>query len=175
MIWLAPTAVITGDVTVGDESSVWHHAVLRGDMDAIVVGKQTNIQDNCVVHTDEGFPTRIGNRVVVGHGAIVHGCVIEDECTVGMGAIVMTGAHVGTQSYIGGGAVLTEGMKVPPRSIVLGVPAKVVKPASPEHLQRIERGWRGYVEIARQQLPAWPPMVGDPAHRVTKGPGVHKG
>lgn len=170
MIWVAPTAVIAGDVTIGDESSVWHHAVLRGDLDAIVIGKQSNVQDNCVVHVDEGQPARIGDRVVVGHGAIVHGCTIEDECTIGMGAILMTGAHIGSQSYVGGGAVVTENMKVPPRSIVLGVPAKVVKPASEEHLRRIQRGWSGYVELAKRQLPAWEPMRGNPEDRVRGTP-----
>lgn len=166
MIWLAPTAVIAGDVTIGDESSVWHHAVLRGDEDAVVIGRQSNIQDNCVVHVDKGFPTRIGDRVVVGHGAIVHGCTVEDEVTVGMGAVLMTGCHVGTQSFVGGGAVVTEGMNVPARSIVVGVPAKVVKQAGPEHLERIQSGWKTYLALARAQLPGWPPMKGDPAHRV---------
>lgn len=161
-----------GDVTVGDESSVWPNAVLRGDMDAIVIGRQSNIQDNCTVHCDEGFPARIGDRVVVGHGAIVHGATIEDEVTVGMGAIVMTGAHVGAGSYIGGGAVLTENLKVPPRSVVVGVPAKVIKATTEELVARTRRGALGYVEAARQQLPAWPPLRGDPEHRVRRAGGV---
>lgn len=168
MIWVAPSAVIVGDVTIGEESSVWHHAVLRGDLDAIEVGEATNIQEHCVVHVDEGRPARIGSRVVVGHGAIVHGCTIEDECTIGMGAIVMTGARIGTQSFVGGGAVVTEGMEVPPRSIVLGVPARVAKPAAQEHLARIERGWRGYVELARAQMPARPALKGSPERRVRR-------
>ena len=168
MIWVAPTAVIVGDVTIGDQSSVWHHAVLRGDDDAIVVGRQSNVQDNCVVHADRDFPARIGDRVVVGHGAIVHGCTIEDECTVGMGSVVMTGAHIGTNSYIGGGAVVPEGMKVPPRSIVLGVPAKVVKQATDEHVARIRRGVEAYLKLAPAQLPAWPAMQGNPEHRVER-------
>jgi carbonic anhydrase/acetyltransferase-like protein (isoleucine patch superfamily) len=167
-IWVAPTAVIAGDVSIGEGSSVWHHAVLRGDMDAIRIGAQSNVQDNAVVHTDEGMPATIGDRVVVGHGAIVHACTIGDEVTVGMGAIVMSGAQVGAGSYIGGGAVLTEGMVVPPRSIVVGVPAKVLKPATEEHVARTRRGALGYVEAARQQLPAWPPMVGDPALRLRR-------
>lgn len=161
-----------GDVTVGDESSVWPNAVLRGDMDAIVIGRQSNIQDNCTVHCDEGFPARIGDRVVVGHGAIVHGATIEDEVTVGMGAIVMTGAHVGAGSYIGGGAVLTENFQVPPRSVVVGVPAKVIKATTEELVARTRRGALGYVEAARQQLPAWPPLLGDPEHRVRRAGGV---
>jgi carbonic anhydrase/acetyltransferase-like protein (isoleucine patch superfamily) len=168
MIWVAPTAVIAGDVTIGDESSVWHHAVLRGDEDAIVIGKQSNIQDNCVVHVDLGMPTRIGDRVVVGHGAIVHGCTIEDEVTVGMGSIVMTGAHIGSQSFLGGGTVVPEGMKIPPRSIVVGVPAKVIKPATDEHVRRITDGARTYVGLARAQLPSWPPMQGRAEDRVKR-------
>ncbi|HEV8359134.1 MAG TPA: gamma carbonic anhydrase family protein [Candidatus Thermoplasmatota archaeon] len=170
MIWVAPTAVIAGDVTVGDESSLWHHTVLRGDEDAIVVGKQSNLQDGCVVHEDRGTPTRIGDRVTVGHGAVIHGCTLEDEVTVGMGAIVTSGARVGTQSFIAAGAVIPEGMAIPARSIALGVPAKV-KPASAEHLARIDNGWRTYLALARAQLPAWPAMQGDAEHRVALGKG----
>lgn len=165
-IWVAPTAVIAGDVTVGEESSLWHHAVLRGDEDAIVVGKQSNIQDNCVVHVDHGIPCHIGDRVVVGHGAIVHGCTIEDECTIGMGAIVTSTARIGKRSFVAAGAVVPEGMVVPPESIAIGVPAKV-KPVTAELLGRIDRGWQTYITLARAQLPAWPPLEGDPAHRVT--------
>jgi carbonic anhydrase/acetyltransferase-like protein (isoleucine patch superfamily) len=165
MMWVAPSAVIVGDVTVGDEASVWHGAVLRGDHDAIVVGRQSNIQDNCVVHVDEGLPARIGDRVVVGHGAIVHGCTIEDACTIGMGAIVTSRCVVGTQSFVAAGAVLAEGTVVPPRSVALGVPARV-QPASAEHLARIDRGWRDYVELARRQLPSREPMRGDAALRA---------
>jgi carbonic anhydrase/acetyltransferase-like protein (isoleucine patch superfamily) len=167
MMWVAPTAVIAGDVTIGDESSVWHHAVLRGDEDAVVVGRQSNIQDNCVVHEDPGFPTHIGDRVVVGHGAIVHGCTLEDEVTVGMGAIVTSGCRVGTQSFIAAGAVLPEGTVVPPRSLALGVPAKV-RPATPENLARIDQGWRAYVALAKAQLPSWEPLQGNPALRVAR-------
>lgn len=151
--WVAPTAVITGPVTLGEESSVWHHAVLRADYEPITLGRQSNVQDNCVVHTDEGLPTRIGDRVVVGHGAIIHACTIGDDVTVGMGAIVMNGAEVGAGSYVGGGTVITEFMKVSPRSIVVGVPGRVVKPATEEHVARTRRGALGYVELARRSLP----------------------
>ncbi|HVL88481.1 MAG TPA: gamma carbonic anhydrase family protein [Candidatus Thermoplasmatota archaeon] len=166
MIWLAPSAVVTGDVTIGDETSVWHHATLRGDTEAIVIGRQTNIQDNVVVHVDEGAPCRIGNRVVVGHGAIVHGCTVDDEVTIGMGAIITTGAHIGEQSFIGAGAVVSEGTKIPPRSIALGVPAKVHHLLQPHHLERIRHGWRNYLELAEAQLPKFPPLQGDAAKRV---------
>lgn len=167
-IWVAPTSVIAGDVTIGEESSVWHHAVLRGDMDAIIVGRQSNVQDNCVVHTDEGSPTRIGDRVVVGHGAIVHGCTIGDEVTVGMGAIVMTGAVVGAGSYLGGGTVITEDAKIPPRSVVVGVPGKVLKPAPEDLVERTRRGALGYIEMARRSLPERAAMRGDPAKRLPR-------
>lgn len=168
-IWVAPTAVITGDVAIGEESSVWHHAVLRGDMDAIVIGRQSNVQDNAVIHCDTDFPARLGDRVVVGHGAIVHGAVVEDECTVGMGSVVMTGAHIGTGSFLGGGAVVPENMKVPPRSVVVGVPAKVLKPVDDALLARIRGGALGYVDTARQSLPAREPLRGDAARRVRNG------
>lgn len=152
MFYASPSAVIVGNVTIGEESSVWHHAVLRGDTEIIVVGKQTNVQDNCVVHADAGFPTRIGSRVTVGHGAIVHGCTVEDEAVIGMGAIVTNGARIGAASFVGAGAVVPEGMQVPARSIALGVPARAGKLVNPEHVARMRHGWKNYIELARKEL-----------------------
>ena len=106
--FIAPGAVVVGRVSLGRHSSIWYNAVVRGDMDSITVGDETNIQDSCVIHVDEGYPCVIGSRVGVGHRAVLHGCTIEDECLIGMGAVLLNGVHVGRGSVIGAGAVLTE-------------------------------------------------------------------
>jgi carbonic anhydrase/acetyltransferase-like protein (isoleucine patch superfamily) len=148
--FVASGARLIGDVTLEAEASVWYNAVLRGDLAAIVLGTQSNIQDNCVVHVDEGVPCRIGPRVGVGHGAILHGCEIEDDCLVGMGAIVLNRAHLGRGSVIGAGALVPEGMVVPPGSLVLGVPGRVVRTVDAELARRIERTWRSYIDLAQR-------------------------
>ncbi|MFZ5624068.1 MAG: gamma carbonic anhydrase family protein, partial [Gemmatimonadota bacterium] len=109
--FIAPGAVVLGDVTIGRESSVWYTAVLRGDMAPITIGAETNLQDAVIVHVDEGVPCTIGSRVGVGHRAILHGCTVEDECLIGMGAIVLNGARIGTGSVVAAGAVVREGMQ----------------------------------------------------------------
>ena len=131
-VYLAKTAVVLGDVTLGDNSSVWFGAVLRGDINRIVVGANSNIQDNAVVHLADDFPCLIGDWVTVGHSAIVHACTIGDECLIGMGATILDGAEIGAQSIVGANALVTGGTKVPPGSLVLGSPAKVVRPLKPE-------------------------------------------
>lgn len=131
-VYLAKTAVVLGDVTLGENSSVWFGAVLRGDINRIVVGANSNIQDNAVVHLADDFPCLIGEWVTVGHSAIVHACTIGDECLIGMGATVLDGAEIGAQSIVGANALVTGGTKVPPGSLVLGSPAKVVRALTPE-------------------------------------------
>src|SRR5258706_12188322 len=131
-VYLAKTAVVLGDVTIGDHSSVWYGAVLRGDINRIVVGHHTNIQDNSVLHLADNFPCLLGNWVTVGHGAIVHACTVGDESLVGMGAVILDGAVIGKQSLIGARALVTQGMKIPPGSLVLGAPAKVVRKLTKE-------------------------------------------
>ncbi|NBV23064.1 MAG: gamma carbonic anhydrase family protein [Proteobacteria bacterium] len=131
-VYLAKTAVVLGDVTLGENSSVWYGAVLRGDINRIVVGANSNIQDNAVVHLADDFPCLIGEWVTVGHSAIVHACTIGDECLIGMGATVLDGAEIGAQSIVGANALVTGGTKVPPGSLVLGSPAKVVRALKPE-------------------------------------------
>jgi len=126
-VYLAKTAVVVGDVKLGDHSSVWYNAVLRGDINRIVVGHHTNIQDNAVVHLADEFPCIIGNYVTVGHSAIVHACKVGDEVLVGMGAVILDGAVIGKQSLIGAKALVKQGMKIPPGSLVLGAPAKVIR------------------------------------------------
>ena len=131
-VYLAKTAVVLGDVTLGDFSSVWYGAVLRGDINKIVIGHHTNIQDNSVLHLADDFGCVLGNFVTVGHSAVVHACTVGDECLIGMGAIILDGAEIGEQSIIGARALVTQGTIIPPGSMVLGSPAKVVRPLTAE-------------------------------------------
>ncbi|MBM3830433.1 MAG: gamma carbonic anhydrase family protein [Verrucomicrobia bacterium] len=126
-VYLAKTAVVLGDVTLGDHASVWYGAVLRGDINRIAVGANTNIQDNAVVHLADDFPCLIGEWVTVGHSAVVHACTVGDESLIGMGATILDGAEIGAQSIVGANALVTGGTKVPAGSLVLGSPAKVVR------------------------------------------------
>lgn len=147
--FIAPNATVLGRVTIAREASVWFGCVIRADIEPITIGEQTNIQDNTVVHIDPGLPTRIGARVGVGHRSLIHGCVIEDDCLIGMGATVLSGAVIETGSVIAAGSLVTEGTRVPPGSLVMGVPAKVVRPVDDELRSRIEHTWRDYLELAR--------------------------
>jgi len=131
-VYIAKTATVVGDVTLGAHSSVWYGAVLRGDINKIVVGHHTNIQDNAVLHLADDFPCILGNWVTVGHSAVVHACKVGDETLVGMGAIILDGAIIGKQSLIGARALVTQGTKIPPGSLVLGAPAKVVRKLTKE-------------------------------------------
>src|SRR4051812_19690400 len=126
-VYIAKTAVVVGDVTMGDHSSIWYNAVARGDINRIVIGHHSNIQDGTVLHLADDYPCIIGNYVTVGHSAIVHACTIRDECLVGMGAVVLDGAVVGEQSLIGARALVTQRTVIPPGSLVMGSPAKVVR------------------------------------------------
>lgn len=130
--YIARGAVVVGDVTLGENASIWYNAVLRGDINRIVVGNYSNIQDNSVLHLADDFPCLIGNYVTVGHSAIVHACTIGDECLIGMGAVVLDGAEVGPQCLIGARSLVTQNVKIPAGSLVLGSPAKVVRALSDE-------------------------------------------
>jgi carbonic anhydrase/acetyltransferase-like protein (isoleucine patch superfamily) len=147
--WVAPDAVLAGAVTIGPEASVWYATVIRGDGDAIRVGARSNIQDGCVLHTDPGLQLVVGAGVSVGHRAVLHGCVVEDDVLIGMGAIVMNGAHIGTGSLVAAGALVTEGTKIPPRSLVVGAPAKVRRELSDEELALVRYNATHYVALAR--------------------------
>ena len=144
-VFIAQTAVVIGDVTLGAHSSVWYHAVLRGDINRIVIGHHTNIQDNAVLHLADDFACIIGNYVTVGHSAIVHACTVGDEVLVGMGAVILDGAVVGRQSLIGAKALVTQGMKIPPGSLVLGAPAKVVRKLTREERSGLKHWATKYV------------------------------
>ena len=145
-VYLAKTAVVLGDVTIGAHSSVWYGAVLRGDINRIVVGHHTNIQDNAVLHLADDFACIVGNWVTVGHSAIVHACKVGDEVLVGMGAVILDGAVIGKQSLIGAKAIVTQGMKVPPNSLVLGAPAKVVRKLTKKERARLKWLAEHYVD-----------------------------
>src|SRR5512135_1015162 len=147
--FLARGAIVLGEVRLGRDTSVWYNSVVRGDTERIAIGDETNIQDLSMVHADPGVPCLVGCRVTVGHRVILHGCIVEDECLIGMGAILLNGARVGTGSVIGAGAVLVEGMEVPPGSLVLGVPGRVVRAVDEATRGRIDRSWRHYVAEAR--------------------------
>jgi len=146
------TAVVIGDVTLGDDVSLWPGAVLRGDMAAIRVGNRTNIQDGSVFHTDSGYPAVIGEDCVVGHQACVHACTIGNRCLIGIQSVVLTGAEIGDECIIGAGAVVLEGAKIPARSLVLGVPGKVVRKITDEDVKGILHGVQEYLHL-REQLP----------------------
>lgn len=146
--WIAPGAYVVGKVSLGEESSVWYGAVLRGDTEPIRIGARTNVQDGCVLHADPGFPAIVGDDCVVGHNAIVHGCEIENGCLIGMGATILNGAKIGAGSIVAAGALIPEGKEFPPGSLIVGVPAKRVKDVSEEQREDIARGVRTYVERA---------------------------
>jgi len=156
---VAPTAVVLGDVTLGARASVWYGAVLRGDMAPITVGEATNLQDGTIVHVDEGVPATIGARVGVGHRAILHGCIVEDDCLVGMGAILLNGVLVGSGSVIAAGAVVPEGVVIPSGSLVMGVPARVVRLVDDALRERIRHTWKHYVAEAERHRAGHYPMA----------------
>lgn len=146
--FIHPSAEVIGMVEIGPEASIWPGCVLRGDTDKIVIGARTNIQDNTVIHCDEGKPTILGAGIVIGHACILHGCKIEDSVLVGMGSTVLE-AEVGTLSFIGARSLLLGGLKVPAKSLVLGSPAKVIRPATDQEMALIKQGEKNYVERAK--------------------------
>ena len=147
-VFVAPTASIIGNATFGEDSSAFYGVSVRADTEAITIGEGTNLQDNVVVHADPGFPATVGDRVSVGHSAVVHGCTIENDCLVGMSATIMNGATIGAGSLVAAGAVVLEGTQVPPRSLVAGVPAKVRRELSDDELQSVRDNASRYQELA---------------------------
>src|SRR5215469_4319204 len=139
-VYIAKGATVLGDVTIGDSSSIWCNAVLRGDINRIVIGHHSNVQDNAVLHLADDYGCVLGNYVTVGHNAIAHACTIEDEVLVGMGSVILEAAVIGAQSIIGAGALVPQGAQIPPGSMVLGVPGKVVRQLSAEERAAI-KGW----------------------------------
>jgi carbonic anhydrase/acetyltransferase-like protein (isoleucine patch superfamily) len=148
--WVAPTATIIGRVRIGPRASVFYGAVLRGDMDEIVLGEGSNIQDNCVVHTDAGVPTVIGAGVGVGHGAIVHGATVRDGCLIGMGATLLNGAVIREGAFVAAGALVREGQEIPAGHLAAGVPAKVRGPLDEAGAERVRRNAIEYQALAER-------------------------
>jgi carbonic anhydrase/acetyltransferase-like protein (isoleucine patch superfamily) len=148
--WIADNATIVGNVRVGHRTGIWFGAVARADVDAINIGDETNVQDNCVLHAALGAPLNIGHRVSVGHGAVLHGCTVESDVLVGMGATVLNHAHVGRGSLVAAGTLLLEGSVVPPGSLVAGVPGTVRRALSDEEQNKVRQNARTYVELARR-------------------------
>ena len=152
--WLAPTAAVIGNATIEAAATLFYGAVVRADMDAIRLGRGSNLQDNVVVHTDFGFPTRIGAGVSVGHAAVVHGCTVEDNCLIGMNATVLNGAVIGTGSLVAAGSVVLEGTRIPPHSLVAGVPGKVRRELTEEEYAKVLRNAEHYRALAAQHRAA---------------------
>jgi len=148
-VYVAEGAILVGDVEIGEDASVWFYAVVRGDIQAIRIGRGTNVQDHCVLHVTKENPLTIGEYVTLGHRAVVHGCRIEDLCLVGIGSVVLDGAVVGTGTVIGAGAVVAPGTVVPPHSLVLGVPGKVVRDLEPGSVDRIRKTAENYIGYAK--------------------------
>ncbi|MFE0416046.1 gamma carbonic anhydrase family protein [Streptomyces tendae] len=146
--FVAPTASVVGDVTLHAGASVWYGAVLRGDVERISVGASSNVQDNCTLHADPGFPVTVGERVSIGHNAVVHGATVEDDCLIGMGATVLNGAVIGAGSLVAAQALVPQGMRVPPGSLVAGVPAKVKRELTAEERQGVTLNGTMYAALA---------------------------
>ncbi|MFE1914878.1 gamma carbonic anhydrase family protein [Streptomyces anandii] len=146
--FVAPTATVVGDVALSAGASVWYGAVLRGDVESIAVGADSNVQDNCTLHADPGFPVSVGERVSVGHNAVVHGATVADDCLIGMGATVLNGAVIGAGSLVAAQALVPQGMRVPPGSLVAGVPAKVRRELTEEERQGISLNGTMYASLA---------------------------
>lgn len=154
--WVAPTAAVIGDVTIGERTGVFYSAVVRGDTTTITIGEGSNLQDGVVLHADPDFPCTVGSGVSIGHAAVVHGCTIEDDCLIGMGAVVLNGAVVGRGSMVAAGAVVLEGAQIPPGSLVAGVPGKVRRELSADEQAGLRENARHYTELTA-------------AHRVAHG------
>lgn len=146
--FVAPGAVVTGQLTLSEQSSVWFGVIIRADSAPITIGADTNVQDGSVLHADPGHPCHVGARVTIGHAAVVHGAVVEDDCLIAIGARVLNGAVIGAGSLVGAGAVVSEGAIIPPGSLVLGIPGKVRREVSDTERERMARGVANYVKLA---------------------------
>jgi len=150
--FIAPNASVIGSVVLGNRVSVWHNAVIRGDLEHIVVGDDTNIQDGAVLHTDHGLPLLVGRGVIVGHLAVLHACTVGDFTLIGIHAVVLSGASIGTHCIVGANALVPEGARFPDRSLVLGTPARVIRPVTDDEITRIKDGVDWYLQTAQRYL-----------------------
>lgn len=151
--FIESSAQIIGDVRVGEHSSVWFNCVIRGDVHHIRIGHSTNIQDGTVIHVTNGrFPTEIGDQVTIGHGVMIHGCTIKDRSLVGIGSIILDNAVIGEESFIAAGSLVTPGTVIPPRSMVMGSPAKVRREVTGSEIELINRHWQNYIEYKNNYM-----------------------
>ncbi|SER42276.1 gamma carbonic anhydrase family protein [Giesbergeria anulus] len=148
--WVADSAQVIGQVTLAAEASIWFGSVVRGDTDSITIGAGSNIQDTCVLHADAGQPLVVGERVTVGHQVTLHGCTIGDESLIGIGAVVLNGARIGKNCLVGAGSLVTEGKEFPDGSMIMGSPAKLVRPLTPEQIEGLRRSAAHYIDNARR-------------------------
>lgn len=151
-VFIAPTAVIIGDVEIKDNSSIWYGTVVRGDMSQIIIGENTNIQDNCTIHTDHDKPALIGNHVTVGHNAVVHGCILKDNCLVGINSVVLSGAVIETGAVVAAGSVVKHGQVVGPYHLVAGIPCELKKELSETTIEKRKATAEHYIELAREHM-----------------------
>ncbi len=152
-VYIAPGAFVIGDVVIGEKSSIWFNTVVRGDVHYIRIGEETNVQDQSVLHvTTLKYPLNIGNRITIGHRAVVHGCTVEDECLIGMGAIILDGAHIEKHCIIAAGAVVTQGAHIPEKSMVAGIPAKIIRTVKEEEIQWIIKTAKHYTNVAAEYM-----------------------
>ncbi len=147
-VFLAPGCQLIGDVQVKKDANIWPNAVIRADLAPTLIGSRTNIQDNCTLHVDTETPLILGDNITVGHGAILHGCKIEDNCLIGMGATILNNAVIGRETIIGAGALIPEGKEIPSHSLVIGVPGKVVRKLTEEEINNLQKSADHYVQIA---------------------------
>ena len=157
--FIAWNAEVAGAVSLGTDVGIWFSATLRGDLAPITIGEGTNIQDGCTLHVDTGTPLTIGRGVTVGHNAVLHGCTIGDECLIGMGAIVLNGASIGEGSIVGAGALVTEGKSFPPRSLIVGAPAKAIRTLDEAMLAKVRANAEHYVHLAREAARDYAPVA----------------
>src|SRR5262249_36323720 len=151
--FIAENASIIGDVHIGEHSSIWYNCVLRGDCYYIRVGEYSNIQDGTIIHVTNGrFPTIIGHKVTVGHGVVLHGCTVKDRALIGIGSIVLDEVVIGEECFIAAGSLVTPGTIIPPRSLVMGSPAKVRRPVTDQEIARIDQHWEHYIEYKNHYL-----------------------
>ncbi len=147
--FIAPNTTLIGDIEIGEFSSVWFGSVIRADNDIVKIGYGTNIQDLSIIHVDPGCPVNIGNEVIIGHRCVIHGCTIKDNTLIGMGAIIMNKSEIGSFCIIGAGAVVTEGMIIPDYSVVMGMPAKIIKEVTPLQIEKIKQNAQSYIALAK--------------------------
>jgi len=160
--WVAGNATVIGRVVIEEDASVWFNSVVRGDNEPIVIGARANVQDGCILHTDPGLPLIVGAEATIGHGAVLHGCTIGRGALIGIGAIVLNGAHIGEDCMIGAAALIPEGKTIPPRSVVLGSPGKVVRQVSEQDLERMRWGVQLYLERWQAYAASFRPQAVEP-------------